>query len=350
MRLAWHTGIKFGAFAVAMALLTAALFLIFGQYRTGSTTGYSAVFLNVSRLKPGDSVRVAGVKVGAVDRVSLRDDKKVLVTFNADRKVVLTTGTRAMVRYLNLVGDRYLDVVDGPGSTRALPAGSQIPPERTAPALDLNLLLGGLKPVIRGLNPQDVNALSTSLIQILQGQGDTTESLFAQTSSLTNTLADHHEVVGQLIQNLRTLLATLSHDGNDISATIDRLQRVVSGFSADRDLIGDAIESLDKGTASLTDLLTAARPPLAGTVAQLSRLAPALDLKKDRVDAMLTKLPEDYHKLARVGSYGSFLNYYVCSLSFRVTDMQGRTAVFPMVYQESGRCAEPKPEAAPKHD
>jgi phospholipid/cholesterol/gamma-HCH transport system substrate-binding protein len=277
----------------------------------------------------------------------LRDDKKVLVTFNAERTVVLTTGTRAMVRYLNLVGDRYLDLVDGPGPTRILPAGAQIPPERTAPALDLNLLLGGLKPVIRGLNPRDVNALSTSLIQILQGQGDTTESLFAQTSALTNTLADHHEVVGQLIENLRSLLATLSHDGNDFSATIDRLQRVVSEFSADRDVIGDAIDSLDKGTASLTHLLTAARPPLAGTVDQLSRLAPALDLKKDRVDTMLGKLPEDYRKLARVGSYGSFLNYYVCSLTFRVTDMQGRTAVFPMVYQESGRCAEPKPEGAP---
>jgi len=341
MRDLGRTVVKFGAFTVVMALLTAVLFLIFGQYRTGSTTGYSAVFSNVSRLKPGDTVRVAGVKVGAVDRVSLRDDKKVLVTFNADRKVVLTTGTRAMVRYLNLVGDRYLDLVDGPGPVRILPTGSQIPLERTAPALDLNLLLGGLKPVIRGLNPQDVNALSASLIQILQGQGDNAESLFAQTSSLTNTLADHHQVVGQLIENLRNLLATLSHDGNDFSATIARLERVVSEFAADREVIGDAIESLANGTASLTQLLTTARPPLAGTVDQLSRLAPALDLKKDRVDTMLGKLPEDYRKLARVGSYGSFLNYYVCSLTFRVTDMQGRTAVFPMVYQEGGRCAEP---------
>jgi phospholipid/cholesterol/gamma-HCH transport system substrate-binding protein len=341
MRRFGPTAVKFGAFVVVMALLTAALFLIFGQYRTGSTTGYSALFNNVSRLKPGDSVRVAGVKIGAVNQVSLRDDKKVLVTFRADRKVVLTTGTRAMVRYLNLVGDRYLDLVDGPGPARVLAPGSQIPPDRTAPALDLNLLLGGLKPVIRGLNPHDVNALSASLVQILQGQGDTAESLLAQTSSLTNTLADHHQVVDQLIDTLRNLLTTLSRDGNDLSTAIDRLQRVVSEFSTDRDLIGDAIDALDKGTASLAQLLATARPPLAGTVGQLSRLAPDLDLKKDRVDTMLGKLPEDYRKLARVGSYGSFLNYYVCSLTFRVTDLQGRTAVFPMLYQESGRCAEP---------
>ena len=85
--------------------------------------------------------------------VSLQPDNKVVVEFDADRSIVLTTGTRAVVRYLNLVGDRYLELVDGPGSTRILPAGSQIPLDRTAPALDLDLLLGGLKPVIQGLNP-----------------------------------------------------------------------------------------------------------------------------------------------------------------------------------------------------
>ena len=37
-----------------MAMLTAFLFFIFGQYRTGATTGYSAVFADVSRLKAGD--------------------------------------------------------------------------------------------------------------------------------------------------------------------------------------------------------------------------------------------------------------------------------------------------------
>ena len=72
----------------------------------------------MSRLKTGQTVRVAGIRVGTVNGVALRPDKKVLVTFDADRGVVLTTGTRAVVRYLNLVGDRYLELVDGPGSTQ----------------------------------------------------------------------------------------------------------------------------------------------------------------------------------------------------------------------------------------
>jgi len=148
-------------------LLSAALFIILGQYRTGSTNGYSAVFSDASSLKSGDSVRAAGIRVGTVNGVSLQPDTTVLVTFDANREVMLTTSTRVAVRYLNLVGDRYLDLLDAPGSARIQPPGSRIPKDRTEPALNLDLLLGGLKPVIQGLNPQAVNALTNSLIQIL---------------------------------------------------------------------------------------------------------------------------------------------------------------------------------------
>ena len=334
------TLIKFGIFAVVMVMLTAFLFFIFGQVRTGSTNGYSAVFKDASRLESGDTVRVAGIRVGTVKGVSLQPDRSVLVKFDADRNIVLTTATKAQIRYLNLVGDRYLELVDSPGSTKILPVGSQIPEDRTAPALDLDLLLGGLKPVIQGLNPKDVNALSASLIQVLQGQGGTLDSLFSKTSSFTNSLADNNEVIEQLIEDLKSTLDTLSKDGDEFSGAIDRLDKLIQGLAADRDPIGEAITSLDNGTASLSDLLGRARSPLAGTIAQLNRLAPLLDNDKDRLDASLQRAPDLYRKLARVGSYGSFFPYYICGIAFRASDLTGRTVQFPWIRQDTGRCAQ----------
>ncbi|WP_326547276.1 MCE family protein [Mycolicibacterium sp. ND9-15] len=334
------TLIKFGVFALVMTVLTASLFFIFGQYQTGRTKGYSVVFADASRLEAGQSVRVAGMRVGTVNSVKLRPDKTVLVTFDADRNVRMTTGTRAAVRYLNLVGDRYLELLEGPDGT-PMPPGSQIPVERTQSALDLDLLLGGLKPVIRGLNPEDVNTLSASLIQIFQGQGGTLHSLLNNTSGFTTALAEHNQTIQALIDNLRTLLVTLNREGDKFSGTVDRLERFVTELAAERDPIGTAIESLNNGTASVADLLTDARAPLAGTVDELTRLAINLDFQKDRVDTSLQKAPENYRKLIRTGSYGSFFNYYICELKWRVTDLQGRTAVFPWLRQETGRCAEP---------
>jgi phospholipid/cholesterol/gamma-HCH transport system substrate-binding protein len=322
-------------------MLTAFLFFIFGQYRTGSTTGYSAVFSDVSRLKAGQTVRVAGIRVGTVNSVSLRPDKKVVVKFDADRSIVLTEGTKAAVRYLNLVGDRYLELVDGPGSTKRLPAGGQIPLDRTAPALDLDLLLGGLKPVIQGLNAQDVNALTSALLQVFQGQGGTLQSLFAKTTSFSNALADHDQTVQQLIDNLNIVVGTISKDGTKFSAAIDRLERLVSGLSDDRNTIGTAIDALDRGTASLADLLTSARPPLSGTIEQLSRLAPILDDDKDRLDAAIAKAPKNYRKLVRLGVAGATIPYYICMLELRGTDLQGKTVIAPLFRSDAGRCTEP---------
>jgi len=333
--------VKFGIFAVIMALLTVFLFFTFGQYRTGSTNGYSAVFTDASRLAAGDTVRVAGIRVGTVKDVSLQSDRNVLVEFDADRDIKLTSGTKAAIRYLNLTGDRFLDLVDGPGSTKLMPAGSQIPVDRTEPALDLDLLLSGLKPVIQGLNPQDVNALSQSLVQVFQGQESNLDSLLARTSSFTSTLADDNQTIEALIDNLNTVLGTISKDGDKFAGAIDRLEKLISGLSQDRDPIATAISSLDNGTASIADLLTPARPPLAGTVDQLNRLAPNLDAGKGYLDGALVRAPGNYRKLARIGAYGAFVQYYICELSIKVTDLQGRASFFPFVKQENGRCAEP---------
>jgi len=219
-----------------------------------------------------------------------------------------------------------------------LPPGSVIPFERTSPALDLDLLLGGLKPVIQGLNARDVNALSASLLQIMQGQDGTMESLLSKTSSFTSTLADNGQVVQQLIDNLKDVLATVSKDGTQFSALLDRMQHLVTELSNERDPIGEAIDALDKGTASIADLLTQARPPLAGTIDQLNRLAPNLAQEKDRVDTALQKAPENYRKLVRVGSYGNFLQLFLCGVTLRLNDPTGKVLVLPTLKPNYGRC------------
>jgi phospholipid/cholesterol/gamma-HCH transport system substrate-binding protein len=329
---------KFTVFVIIMAVLTGFLYLAFSSARTGNTHDYSAVFSEVSDLRSGASVRVAGVRAGTVSSVTLETDKRVTVKFDVDDKIQLTSGTRVAVRYLNLVGDRYLELIDGPGSTRPLRPGSVIPMDRTSPALDLDLLLGGLKPVIRGLNARDVNALTASLLQIMQGQEGTLGSLLSNTSSLSSTLADNGQVVTQLIDNLKDTLATLSKDGDKFSATIDRLERLVSGLDQDRDQIGAAIEALDTGTASVADLLAQTRPPLAGTIRQVQRLATNLDQDKSKLGEALARAPENFRKVARTGAYGSWIQYYICDITVRVNDRYGRVAVLPTLKQNYGRC------------
>jgi hypothetical protein len=171
-----RTILKIGSFGVVMVLLTVALFAIFGQYRTGSGDSYSAVFRDASSLKSGDSVRVAGVRRHREHRCAAagQDGDRRLRRRSRHRADHRDQGRRALPE----PGRRPLPRTRRrPGLGKICPPGSQIPLDRTEPALDLDLLLGGLKPVIRGLNPQDVNALTSSLIQAFQGQGGTLSSV-----------------------------------------------------------------------------------------------------------------------------------------------------------------------------
>ena len=53
----------------------------------------------------------------------------------------------------------YLALEDAPGSVRKLQPGQTIPLARTSPALDVDALIGGFRPLFRALGPDQVNAL-----------------------------------------------------------------------------------------------------------------------------------------------------------------------------------------------
>ncbi|HWJ11293.1 MAG TPA: MlaD family protein, partial [Nocardioides sp.] len=167
--------IKLGVFTVVSLLVTGVLTVIMGNIGFGDRHEFKAVFTNATMLSEGDDVRVAGVNVGEVKDVEHYQRSKALVTFKVDAGVEMTTASRAEIRFLNLVGDRYLALEQGTGADDAEPLsdGDTIPVERTKPALDLTVLFDGFKPLFAALTPDQVNELSMNLVQVLQGEGGT---------------------------------------------------------------------------------------------------------------------------------------------------------------------------------
>lgn len=335
------TTIKLTVFTLIMTLIFAGLAVVFSQMRFARENGYSAVFTSSSGMLPGAKVRIAGVPVGSVSRVTVGRDNLAHVEFDVDRKYRLYRSTRLAIRYENLVGDRYLELLEGPGSPEVLPARATIGTAQTQPALDLDMLLGGFKPLLRGLQPQQVNELTEALLKIFQGQGGTLVSLLNSSGSFTKTLAERDALIGTVIENLRTVLATIDDRDRQFTNTIDELQRLISGLSADRDPIGDALPRIAGATGDLTSLLAQARPDLAAAIAQTGRAAGQLDDGSDTVQWVLEQLPETYRKLIRIGSYGSFLQLYICGAVAIVDGPDGKPLKVNLPgAQTTGRCAD----------
>ncbi|MGP4015280.1 MCE family protein [Saccharopolyspora sp. 5N708] len=304
--------VKFLTFVLVTVLATGLLVLTIANQDLRSAESYTARFTDVTNVNEGDDVRISGVKVGEVESIELVDRRFAEVRFNvADRR--LPSSVTAAIKYRNLVGQRYIALEQGADDTGGfLPVGGTIPLERTKPALDLTVLLGGFKPLFQALSPEDVNKLSYEIIQVLQGEGGTVESLLAHTASLTSTIASRDQVIGQVIDNLNGVLDTVNARDQQLSELIGQLQQVVSGLSADREAIGDAVTAMDGLTNSTAGLLLDARPGLQQDIVGLGQLSQNFNDSEAITEQVLRNMPGKIETIARTASHGSWFNFYLC--------------------------------------
>lgn len=310
--------IKILIFAVVTVLLTGILGATIANTNFGVTSDYTARFTDASGLHEGDDVRIVGVKVGQVDKINVvgDDDRNLAdVHFSISSGYQLPAAVTATVKYRNLVGQRYLSLgttVDGAGQ---LAPGGLIPPERTQPALNLTVLFNGFKPLFQALDPQQVNQLSYEIIQVFQGEGGTIESLLTHTASVTSAIADKDKVIGQVIDNLNNVLATVNQRGPQLGNLIDQTQQLVTGLAEQRQPIGDAVSALANLTNVTAGLLEDARPAVKEDIASLGVLSGTLSDSGQLLDELLQKMPGNLEKFTRTLSYGGWYNYYLCGLS-----------------------------------
>ena len=325
-------------FTILCLVSTFVLVTVFGQFRFDSRASYSAVFTNVSGLKGGNFVRIAGVEVGKVKDMTLHKDGTVTVDFAIDKGLVLTDGTKAAVRYENLIGDRYLSLEEGPGSVRKLQPGQTIPKERTSPALDVDALIGGFRPLFRALDPDQVNALSGQLLKVFQGQGGTIASVLSQTSALTTTLAGRDQLIGQVITNLNTVLGTFAAHDEQFSQGLGDLSQLVKELADRKTDIATGTAYINAAAGSIADLLSVARQPIKEAVAQTDRFAGQIEADHQYVDDLVRTLPDAYQVLARNGLYGDYFGFYLCDAILKVNGKGGQPVFVKLAGQDSGRC------------
>jgi len=333
------TVVGLSIFLTACLLAAFLLISIFSQLRFGEGNTYNAEFTNVSNLREGKLVRIAGVEVGKVNNISINPDATVRVEFTADNSVTLTEGTQAVIRYDNLFGDRYLALEEGAGGLKILSPGQTIPLARTKPALDLDALIGGFRPLFRALNPDQVNALSEQLLQAFQGQGPTIGSFLDQAAAVSNTLADRDQLIGQVVNNLNVVLGSLGGQSDRLDKAVVSLSQLIHGLAERKTDISNAVAYTNAAAGSVADLLSQARAPFSKVVHETDRAATIAVADHDYLDNILNTLPDKYRALQRQGMYGDFFAFYFCDVLLKVNGKGGQPVYIKLAGQATGRCA-----------
>jgi phospholipid/cholesterol/gamma-HCH transport system substrate-binding protein len=319
--------VKLVVFAMVTILASYVLISTITNAGYGEQTVYRAQFTDVAGLVEGDEVRIAGVRVGQVTGIGLAErdagatDRAVAeVELEVSSEVPLPAGVEATIRYRNLVGQRYVALTEGQGSSgRTLDEDALIPLARTTPALDLTTLFGGFQPLLQALSPQDMNRLSYEIIQVFQGEGGTVESLLSHVASLSDSLADKDAVIGSMIDNLTTVLGSVAARDQELSSLIVSLQQFVTGLAGDRDAIFDSLQTIDTLAMTTSDFLADARAPLAADIEALGDLSANLADDGDLVEKFLQLAPTKIDLITRTAINGSWFNFFMCSSDATIT-------------------------------
>lgn len=308
-RMRWQV-VGLSAFTALALLMTS---LVAGTLvgSSGPSHTYEALFRDASGLTEGSDVRISGVRVGTVKSVDL-DGTTARVAFSVARDQTVYLDTTATIEFLNLLGQRYIDLeTTSRGQIR--PPGSTIPLSHTHDGLDLNAIFNAMKPLFESIRPEDVNQLALGVVQALQGQGPTLRHLTEQTAQLTGTLVDRDAVIGRVIDNLTAVMETMRKHRREFRSTVDALDELTGTIAANRRQVGDTIDGMQRLVTEFSSLLDAGSGSVERDVDQLAAWSASFATVAPLIGARLGSTQELLEGYIKTLSIGSFLNTYVCN-------------------------------------
>lgn len=309
--------IGFSLFAVLALVLTWTIWSTLERSVSGDTSSFTTYFNDASGLHEGDDVRMAGVRVGRVSSIEL-DRNRAEVTFEVQKDQSIYSNTKASIKYQNLIGQRYvgLELAEDQKQVRLSPGSTLEQPSQDS--FDVSALLAGFQPVFDTLQPDQVNALSESLVQTFQGNEVSLSYTIEQVGKVATNFADNDQVIGAVITNLSAVMGDLSKQGEQMQDLVDNLAGLIQGLNANSPALGASVDSIGDATDRLGNLIGRIRPTteelgqeLRTTTGELIGIGPKLDQLAVDLPLFLVHFP-------MVMGQGAYLNIYACELDVSI--------------------------------
>ncbi|GAB2715669.1 MCE family protein [Streptomyces bullii] len=227
-----------------LALLTVAAFNADDLPLIGGGETYSAAFAEAGGLKPGDEVRIAGVKVGKVETVDL-DGDHVKVTFKLKDDPAFGTETGASIRVKTILGAKYLAL--HPKGAGQLAPGSEIPLRRTVPAYDVVQAFSDLTTTTEEVDTQRLAKALDTLSATFEDSPAEVRASIKGLSRISRTVASRDKALGELLDHANGVTGVLAERSGDFSALVKDGDLLFKEISKRR----EAIHKLLKSSAAL---------------------------------------------------------------------------------------------------
>lgn len=296
---------------VAFLAVTAGLTVWIGAQIVGVSFGdrytLTAAFDDVSGLREGDVVKLAGVDIGEVSRVAV-DRGRAVVDFEIDEDVVVPDDSTVEVRWRNLIGQRYLSIVPG-SSDRPLADGATV--ERTENVVDLGQLVNQLAPLARSVSPDQLNTILTGLLEAFDGNAEAFDSVLRDLGTVLDTLAARDQTISGMLGDYEAITTAIASRDEQIQSMVSNLVELSGTFAANDALLDQALVDFSGFTQALDAFLTRSGDDLGALVDDLAVITTTFTGNIDDLEGALQGLPTVFETLLPVVNQGEWLRVNV---------------------------------------
>lgn len=216
-------GVVFLSLVVGLAGLAIAIYN--KSFDTVTTVTIKADRAGLQLAKFGD-VRIDGVLVGQVREVSQDgEEASIRVALEPDAAEQIPADIRVEILPTTLFGQKFVALVrpDGGSSAEAIQDGAVIPSDRVETNVELSRILAELFPLLRSVQPADLNATLNALATALGGRGEQLGQTLDDLDQYLSAISPHLPTLRQDLVKLADVADTYAGAAPDLIGVLDHL-------------------------------------------------------------------------------------------------------------------------------
>jgi phospholipid/cholesterol/gamma-HCH transport system substrate-binding protein len=287
------TILRVGVTVVVVALVAAVVGIALPGTPKRRLTAY---FTSTVGLYPGADVRILGIRVGKVDKITpVGRSVRVEMTYDAKRKV--PADVQAVIVNQSLVADRYVQLAPVYRGGAVLADNTTLPLSRTVTPVEIDDIAGSLNNLNKALGPNGANA-NGSLSRLLQvgsdtlnGQGDDIRATLGGSAKALSTLSEDRKDITANIENLRLITQALAVNDRQVRDFNGHLSAVSTQLAGEKEELGAALRALGPTLRNLAGFVKGNRSRLAANVRQLAQITSVLVKERNKLGQFLTTAP-----------------------------------------------------------
>jgi phospholipid/cholesterol/gamma-HCH transport system substrate-binding protein len=286
--------------AVLVLLLIAAAFTMF---RGDDSKTLTAHFPRTISIYEGSDVRVLGVPVGTVDKVT-PSGTDVVVTMHYDADVQVPDDAKAVIVAPSVVGDRFVQLTPVYDGGKVLADGATLAEDRTAVPLELDQIYSSIDDLTVALGPTGANkeGALTDLLETTAanfgGQGAKFNTTIKDFSKLSATLDNNKEELFGSARKLEGFIGTLATNDKTVRKFNDSLSQVSTMLSGERTELSEALGNLATALGEVSSFVKENRDALGRNISGLNRVSKVLVKRRGELDQILDSAPLALNNLA----------------------------------------------------